>query len=53
VIGLLPRQSGKTSAVIAYVLWFAIFNESKNIGIVSNKEASAKRFLMRLKDSYQ
>jgi hypothetical protein len=53
VIGLLSRQSGKTSAVIAYVLWFAIFNESKNIGIVSNKEASAKRFLMRLKDSYQ
>jgi hypothetical protein len=37
-IALCSRQSGKTTVVGAYALWYAIFNENKNIGIVSNKE---------------
>jgi hypothetical protein len=52
-IGLLCRQSGKTTVVAAYALWFAIFNDNKNIGIVSNKEDSAKSFLARLKEMYE
>lgn len=36
-----------------YALWYAIFNEDKNIGIVSNKETSAKRILDNIKRMYE
>ena len=52
-IGLCSRQSGKTTIVSAYVLWYAIFHSDKNIGIVSNKESSAKMILARLKRMYE
>jgi hypothetical protein len=52
-IGLCSRQSGKTTVVGAYVLWYAIFHENKNIGIVSNKEKSAKMILDRIRKSYE
>jgi len=52
-IGLLARQSGKTTAVGVYALWYAIFNPDKVIGIVSNKEGSAKMILNRLKKMYE
>jgi len=48
-VALASRQSGKTTVVAVYILWYAIFNKDKNIGIVSNKEASAKMILARLK----
>lgn len=52
-IGLWSRQSGKTTVVAAYALWYAIFNEDKNIGMVSNKESSAKRILDNMKRMYE
>ena len=52
-IGLWARQSGKTTIVAAYALWYAIFNSNKNIGIVSNKESSAKRILDNMKKMYE
>lgn len=52
-IGLWARQSGKTTVVADYALWYAIFNENKNIGIVSNKESSAKRILDNIKKMYE
>lgn len=52
-IGLWSRQSGKTTIVADYALWYAIFNENKNIGIVSNKESSAKRILDNIKKMYE
>jgi hypothetical protein len=52
-IGLWARQSGKTTIVADYALWYAIFNENKNIGIVSNKESSAKRILDNIKKMYE
>ncbi len=52
-VGLCSRQSGKTTVVGAYVLWYAIFHENKNIGIVSNKEKSAKMILDRIRKSYE
>ena len=52
-IGLLSRQSGKTTSVAIFALWYAIFNEDKNVGIVSNKETSAKMILARLKRMYE
>ena len=53
VIGLWSRQSGKTTVIAAYALWFAIFNSYKTIGIVSNKEASATMILRRMKQMYE
>lgn len=52
-ICLLARQSGKTLTVSVYVLHYALFNEHKTIGIVSNKEDSAKKILLRIKEMYE
>jgi len=52
-VGLLSRQSGKTTVVAVYALWYSIFNPSKVVGIVSNKEASAKMILSRMKHMYE
>jgi hypothetical protein len=52
-IGLWARQSGKTTVVAAYALWYAIFQSDKNIGMVSNKESSAKRILDNMKKMYE
>jgi hypothetical protein len=52
-IALWSRQSGKTSTVSAYALWYAIFNPDKTIGIVSNKQTSAIDILSRLKRMYE
>jgi len=50
---LLSRQSGKSTIVAAYALWYACFHSHKNIGIVSNKADAAKNFLSRLKYMYE
>ena len=52
-IALLSRQSGKSTIVSAYALWFGLFHSNKNIGIVSNKEKAAISFLTRLKYQYE
>ncbi len=52
-ICLLSRQSGKSTVVAAYALWFACFHSHKNIGVVSNKADAAKNFLSRLKYMYE
>ena len=36
-IAKLPRQTGKSTTVVAYLLYYAIFYDSVNIGILSNK----------------
>jgi len=45
--------SHNTTIVAAYVLWYAIFHKDKTIGIVSNKERSAKMILDRIRKSYE
>lgn len=42
-----------STIVSNYALWYAIFNDDKNIGIVSNKETSAKRILDNIKKMYE
>ena len=53
IVGLWSRQSGKTTIVGAYCLWYAMFHENKVVGIVSNKESSAKMILARMKKMYE
>jgi len=50
---LMARQMGKSLSVGAYALWYALFNDDKVIGIVSNKESSAIDFLSRIKIMYE
>lgn len=52
-INLCGRQQGKTTIVGAYILSYACFESHKTIGIVSNKEDSAKSFLSRIKYMYE
>lgn len=52
-ICLCSRQSGKTTVCGIYALWFAIFNKDKFIAIASNKGASAKDVLSRIKQMYE
>lgn len=47
-IVLAARQSGKTIAVVAYLLWYAIFHSEKTIAILANKGATAREILSRI-----
>lgn len=47
------RQCGKSTTIGVYVTWYACFNGDKRIGIVSNKESSAKDILSRIKIIYE
>ena len=48
-----PRQSGKTVSTIAYILWYSLFNESKTIGILANKQDVARDILGRIKLAFE
>jgi hypothetical protein len=47
-IVLACRQSGKSTAVMGYLLWYALFHPEKNIAIAANKGAMAREILARI-----
>ena len=49
----MPRQTGKSTTVVSYLLHFLIFNDSVNIGILANKAATARELLGRLATAYE
>ena len=46
------RQLGKSTCLSIYILWLAMFDVDKTIGILSNKEASAKSLMKDIKTAY-
>lgn len=52
-VALASRQSGKTTAYVAFALWACFFMEGKEIVIVANKEQTAIGILKRIKQSYE
>ena len=52
-IAKLPRQSGKSTIVTAYLLWYVLFNDNTNVAILANKAATAREMLGRLQLSYE
>lgn len=50
---LSARQTGKTETTGAYILWFSIFNPSKNILIASNKSENAKDIISKIQNAYE
>lgn len=53
IISVQPRQSGKTQVVVGYLLWFSLFNSTKNVAIVANKLAAAREILERYQFAYE
>jgi len=53
VITKMPRQSGKSTAVISFILHYILFNESKNVALLANKAELARELLDRLKKAYE
>ena len=49
----MPRQTGKSTTVVSYLLHYAVFNDSVNIGILANKAATARELLSRLATAYE
>ena len=49
----MPRQTGKSTTCVSYLLHYAVFNDSVNIGILANKAATARELLDRLQTAYE
>ena len=49
----MPRQTGKSTTVVSYLLHYDVFNDSVNIGILANKAATARELLGRLQTAYE
>lgn len=53
VICKFPRQTGKTSCVVAWILHYILFNKNVNVAILANKGATAREILGRLQLAYE
>ena len=53
VIAKLPRQVGKSTITVAYILWQVLFGPMQNIGILANKAAGAREILEKFRLAYE
>ncbi len=53
IICKFPRQTGKSTTVISYLLHYALFNPDVRVAILANKQATAMELLHRLKIAYE
>ena len=49
----MPRQCGKTTTVVSYLLHYIVFNDNVNVGILANKASTSREILGRLQLSYE
>ena len=47
------RQSGKTTSITVFVLWYIIFNPNKTVAILANKAETAREILSRIQLAYE
>ena len=52
-IALLPRQTGKSTAAAAYLLWYAMYKPDSVILIAAHKYAGAQEIMQRLRFIYE
>jgi hypothetical protein len=52
-ICMMPRQTGKSTTSVSYLLHYAVFNNNVNIGILANKASTARDLLGRLQTAYE
>ena len=53
VICKLPRQSGKSTVIISYLLHYILFNENVAVAILANKGNTARELLSRMQMSFE
>ena len=53
VICKMPRQSGKSTTMISFLLHYILFNQNMSVAILANKLATARELLGRLKLAYE
>ena len=53
VIAKLPRQVGKSTVTIAYIMWVVLFGPMQNIAILANKASTARDILAKLQLAYE
>ena len=49
----LPRQTGKSTTCVSYLLHYILFNDNVNVGILANKLSTARDLLGRLQLAYE
>ena len=49
----LPRQSGKSTTILSYLIHYVIFNPTVNVAILANKASTARDLLSRLQLAYE
>ena len=49
----LPRQVGKTTTSVAFLLHYILFNENVNVAILANKSATAREIMGRLQLAFE
>ena len=49
----MPRQTGKSTTCISYLLHYAVFNDNVNIAVLANKASTARDLLGRLQLAYE
>lgn len=52
-IAKLPRQVGKSTVTIAYILWTVLFGPMQNIAILANKASTSRDILAKLQLAYE
>ena len=53
VIVKCPRQVGKTTTAVAYLLWVILFQDAQNIAILANKGKTSRDILAKLQLAYE
>ena len=53
VITKCPRQVGKTTTTVAYMLWLTIFTDSQNCAVLANKGSLARDILAKYQLAYE
>jgi len=53
VITKMPRQSGKSTTVTAFILWRILFYDNQNVAILANKGRLAMDLLEKIKLAYE
>jgi len=52
-VNMLPRQSGKTTTAVGYLLWYAMFNKDSTLLIAAHKYTGAQEIMQRLRYAYE
>ena len=48
-----PRQVGKTTTAVAYLLWTVLFKDSQSIAVLANRGGTARGILSKLQLAYE